>query len=551
MFAGLRKSAFTYPVTVIKNSTRSYALPMPSTCSQSENAVYPPILDPTNNGQKRRDKEEWSNKIKKLETVEEKLFGLNMPYYYGWKSLFLQEGYVRYNTLEHTQYITKTNLVNDNKLPDLYDKLCTSEQLDDLVQSIKKPIEDAIIFEYCDRLKQYNAEDNLIEKAYNTTNTIAYQINRIILTALARLYPHLMEAEVDIEPRIEAFWLRGKCCDPNQDEGNANAKRSRTYSTIVRPDIPVQYHGSPILQLRNRFPLKEILSERERFDFKYKNFEFYHDYYTLGYRREYKHATNIPGFWPGDPSEFGLLSYHNCSKIAFRRPTYDDTLDALSVQAIFASYSWLLSQACYQGFTTVNEITYPLVTQTILTDSQSWSFCAYQLNTILLRSPFVEENPMNNICWITKPEKLYDSVENGQIHGFNEDVLKTLIKFYINAPEERTDLDMKPYLGESVKYLADISDTERRIWLENSFKHIMSNRPRHFKIPEVADWQKFYLIKHSTRPMDKKRDPWQFGYEPFKRRMDDHQPIYIPRCLRENPKLRKKGRWAKTYYPDA
>lgn len=38
---------------------------------------------------------------------------------------------------------------------------------------------------------------------------------------------------------------------------------------------------------------------------------------------------------------------------------------------------------------------------------------------------------------------------------------------------------MKPYLGDSVKYLADITEIERRVWLEKLFKHLMSNRPRH------------------------------------------------------------------------
>ncbi|XP_076646293.1 mitochondrial ribosomal protein S30 [Halictus rubicundus] len=545
MFAGLRKSVFNCPIVVRKNPTRKYALPVPSRSSQLED-VYSPILDLSKQGVKRRAKEEWHNKIQKLESVEEKLFGLNMPYYYGWKSLLLQEGIIPYNSLQHTQYITKTHLVDNQKLPNFYDNLCTPEQLDILVQNVKKPIQDAIIFERCNRVGQ---EDT--NKMYNQVNNISYQINRIILTALTSQFPHLIESEVDFEPRIESFWLRGKCKNPWESTTEADAKGPTECANRVLNDDPIQYFGTPILQLRNTLPLKEFLSTSEcnRFEFEYPKFNLSPK--TLGYRYEYKHATNIPGFWPGDPTEFGLLSYHNCSHLASRRPTFDDKEDALVVQAIFASYSWLLSQACYQGFTTVNEMTYPLVTQTVLTDSQMWSFCAYQLNTILLRSPFVEENPTCNMCWITKPEKLFDTVENEQIHGFNEDVLRTLIKFYINAPEERTGVNMKPYLGESVKHLADISETERRIWLENEFKYIMSNRPRHFKIPEIPVWQKIYKIKFKTRPVEKKRDPWEFGYKPFERRMDDHLPIYIPRALREDPKKRKVGRWAKTYYPDA
>lgn len=69
------------------------------------------------------------------------------------------------------------------------------------------------------------------------------------------------------------------------------------------------------------------------------------------------------------------------------------------------------------------------------------------------------------------------------------------------------------------------------------------------RIPEIYDWQRIYIIKHKTRPMDKKREPWERGINVFKRRLDDHLPPYIPRCLRENPKKRKIGRWEKTYHP--
>jgi len=69
------------------------------------------------------------------------------------------------------------------------------------------------------------------------------------------------------------------------------------------------------------------------------------------------------------------------------------------------------------------------------------------------------------------------------------------------------------------------------------------------RISEIYDWQKIYIIRHKTRPMDKKREPWEFGIKMYKRTLDDHQPVYIPRHLRENPKKRNRGRWAKTYYP--
>ncbi|XP_053978120.1 28S ribosomal protein S30, mitochondrial [Hylaeus volcanicus] len=556
MFIKARKCLLTYPVTVIKNPIRKYALPSVTKSSNTE-VTYPPILDVSLQARFRRKKEEWHNKIKKLESVEEKLIGINMPHYYGWKSLELNETVIPYNCLDHAQYITRTHVVNEHKLPTFYDNLTTSEQLDIMAQNLKKPMEDVLSFEYCDRIRELETKDMVIRTPEKINphdiiiNNISYQINRIILSTLSSTLPHLLEAEKDFEPRVEAFWFVGGI-DPPTITRKARANQEWTKEFENAPiDIPVQYNGSPILQLRHPFPLKEIvsLSDCENSELNVPEFKF--DPRVLGYRFSYKHATNIPGFWPGDPAEFGLLSYHNFNHMSLRPKTFDDQFDALIVQAIFASYGWLLSQACYQGFSTVNDITYPFVSQTILTDGQWWSFCVYQLNTTLLHSENAVENPSRNMCWITKPAKLFDSVENGKVHGLNEDVLKNLIKFYINTPEERTSVNMKPFLGESIKYLADIPDPLRRAWLEKTFKHIMANRPRHKKVTEIAHWQKIYLVDHKTRPLDKKHDKWQFGYQPKKRRMDDHLPEYIPRCLRANPKKRHIGRYAKTYYPDA
>lgn len=131
------------------------------------------------------------------------------------------------------------------------------------------------------------------------------------------------------------------------------------------------------------------------------------------------------------------------------------------------------------GFSTFNDITYPLTTQTVITNGQWWSFFVYQLNTTLVHSEYADENPKRNICWVTEPIKLFDKIENEKVHGLNEEVLKTLIKFYTNIPEERIGVDLKPYLGKSKKVIADIIGDKKRNWLEKYYKHLMCNRPRY------------------------------------------------------------------------
>lgn len=83
-------------------------------------------------------------------------------------------------------------------------------------------------------------------------------------------------------------------------------------------------------------------------------------------------------------------------------------------------------------------------------------------------------------------------------------------------------------------------------------KETLCANPRHIffrRLPEIYHWQKIYLIDHKTRPMDKKREPFERGINLYTRRLDDHAPSYIPKRLRENPKKKKIGRFAKTYYP--
>lgn len=258
---------------------------------------------------------------------------------------------------------------------------------------------------------------------------------------------------------------------------------------------------------------------------------------------------SIQGYWPGDYDEFGMLSYHGRGHILDRKESFgpEDNLEALHCQAMKASFGWLLAQANYQGFTTYNDLTYPLATQTVITNGQLWSFYAYQLNTIVMHNEQMDENPKHNVCFGTKPMKLYDSIENGKVQGLNEEVLKTLVQFYLNSPEER-EHDLKPYLGKEEQVVADIEDDRKRCWLEDRYKHLVANRPKHFLPPETYLWEKIFKIQFNLRFHEKKRRPFELDINPYKRRLNEHLPPYIPKLLRKYPRSKKK--FENTYYPD-
>lgn len=190
--------------------------------------------------------------------------------------------------------------------------------------------------------RKFKMED-IISKA------LIAKINRTMLIHLAPKNPHLLHTEIDFEPRLEASWCMGGINPSNfVRKFRKSVKFLKDY--VDDPvDLPIQYFGQPVMHLRHKHPLREIipLSDCENTALDVPTFKL--NPRVLGYTLERKHLTNIPGFWPGDESEFGLLSYHNCTYLQRRPETYNDTSTALTKQAILASYSWLLSQACYQG----------------------------------------------------------------------------------------------------------------------------------------------------------------------------------------------------------
>lgn len=107
---------------------------------------YPPILDISYEARKGRETVEWHEKIKSLKTVEEKMFEINMPRYYGWKPIMLWEESIPYNAMSFAQHVTRTHFREFKDLP--HYSIDLEEESHKLVGQIKPWIEEALIFEY-------------------------------------------------------------------------------------------------------------------------------------------------------------------------------------------------------------------------------------------------------------------------------------------------------------------------------------------------------------------------------------------------------------------
>lgn len=111
----------------------------------TETPEYPPIVDQSLQARKLRERQAVHQKIQRLNTVEEKQIGLNMPRYYGWQCVMLREDSVPYNALPLVQCYTRTHLKPWEELPDVYGE--TAAVADQAVNEIKSLVEDAIALE--------------------------------------------------------------------------------------------------------------------------------------------------------------------------------------------------------------------------------------------------------------------------------------------------------------------------------------------------------------------------------------------------------------------
>lgn len=119
------------------------------------------------------------------------------------------------------------------------------------------------------------------------------------------------------------------------------------------------------------------------------------------------------------------------------------------------------------------ELTYPFTTQTILTDGQNFMLSAYQLNTLHLWKDDTG-NPLQNLCWVTDNEQLYEKYENGELVNFNDSLLEKILKMFFIVPSDRNGINLSPNLEESPVQLA-LPGKARFEVVEEEFKFDMGN----------------------------------------------------------------------------
>lgn len=554
-----------------RNAPRSFRRSISLACilSQETRAEYPPILNVKPEAKALRAELSHHEKIRNLNTVEEKTIGINMPRYYGWQSLVVKDKIIPYDFLPFAQTVTKTKIFEVDTLPNRL----LNDDCQQFIKHIKPQLEDYLVFEYSKNRSKGKAIDSIeynIEHkpTVELAKTVAEQVNRIFLANLSADYPHLFEAQVDYEPRIEGFWNVHGFAATKDDEEMRKKKNVPEQNLKDNVDRWIHYFGQPTIQLRHNLPLPPVpldkwtiatdssssdIPKPEIKEFNVPNYDFDPNiYHKLPYER--RHGISIPGFWPNDPQNFGLLSIHTNEYLEDRPPNFGklEHQEAVHAQAILASFAWLIGQASYQGFTFCNEITYPLTNQSVITNGKTWSFYLYQLNTMRFFKSKDDKNlPIapHNICWGTKTTELFHDITDNRVVGWNDEVLKDLLSCYINIPKVR-DHEMCPYLGKE-QVVANIEDVVRREWLHKRHKVLTSHRPRHRLLPEIYDWEKIYKVQFETRQFEARRRFFELDQDPLnERRLDDHYGPYIQRKNRDKGRRIRSKRFEDMYYPD-
>lgn len=428
-------------------------------------AVYPlvkPIYPPGDWGDLPR-KTTW-RRYKEIEdllaipTVQGRLDYFRSKGEHGRKIWFFNPGdNLAPRTFEYQQDKTKTLLIEDS-LPEIYDEI----NVDDEVSFLKPVIIDALLLE----------NDFAQRDKKNVRQLSNYTIRNMLInftTLLAHSYEHLGTGCLSENVIVQAFWDRYQTKRPRPrrikelyeyapdtvpviktyklQESRKDIKMRQFRMTGFEESAEFIGHITADFQYRSEKMLPEFISRTDSLStgsYETKSPDCYPC--EMGQSFGWEKLDSKVGYNLGDPWEYGTFSvinpYNNKAEHYEREVGEKHGQLYRMGYGLSASFLWTVAQAYTQGFNSYIDVTYPFTTQTILTNGKTFSFHAYQLNTLQLWK-CNNSNPFQNICWQIPEANLYDVIENGEVKGFNDDVFKNLIKFIVLEPVDR-GYNLKP-----------------------------------------------------------------------------------------------------------
>nr|XP_013816447.1 PREDICTED: 28S ribosomal protein S30, mitochondrial [Apteryx mantelli mantelli] len=366
-------------------------------------SLYPPIVASAtakSKAAKRRRLEHFHQRVHEAASIEEKLrlYGLlQRPKYMVYPQTFA------INADRWYQSFTKTP---DLDLDELRSLACDALLQESFYQNKKRPF-------------LYRDQDH-------TPGPFLTQLISSLAALLCGRNPLLAASSLDLNPEVNYYWHHG-------EEVVVHGHRKGR----VDP-VRFQIDDHPHLQIRvpkqlpEVVPLESDLGDVPVIDHKPSKLPLF--------KKQYENKVFI-GSKVADPCCYGHTQFHlipdKLKRQRFLEANLEDQIEvAYRANGIASLFAWTAAQAMYQGFWNEADVTRPFVSQAVVTDGKYFALFCYQLNTLALTVETIQNNPRKNICWGTDSEPLYDVVEDGDVKGFNDEILLQLVQFLLNRPKE-------------------------------------------------------------------------------------------------------------------
>ncbi|KAM7019034.1 large ribosomal subunit protein mL65 [Tautogolabrus adspersus] len=398
--------------------------------------VYPPIvpsLTAKSKSARRRQVEEQIKKIK-ASTVEEKLSLITRIQ--RQKFVVYPQTFAR-NADKWYQHFTKTAYIPG--LPEKF--ILTPEETwgedssasvagqttvpgigDDVFADIRTLVTRVILQEHWHLKKRksflYREQEQMVGPVLRSLATgLTY--------SLVKYNPLLLLSSLDIDPEVHFYWRRGERIIPK------GHRKGRLEPTRFQID------DQPNSQIRITQQLPQFVPMEASYTAEVPEITLAPNVMPL-FRRQYDNNIFTGSKLP-DPACYGHTQFHlvpdRYHRDRMARLQQSDQVEVfLRANGLASLFAWTGAQAMYQGFWNNEDVTRPFVSQAVITDGQFFSFFCYQLNTLALSVEADTNNPRKNLLWGTESLRLYESVQDGEVVGLNDGVIKLLIQFLMNQP---------------------------------------------------------------------------------------------------------------------
>nr|XP_027202450.1 28S ribosomal protein S30, mitochondrial-like [Dermatophagoides pteronyssinus] len=494
----------------------------------TEKPEYPPIYQPTNEGIQKQIRLDWYNAIRRLPTAEQKIYEITK--HYGHLSLMIDPVMATYNGLPSQKFITRTHLING--LPDSYRS--TDLQNVDNIEHLRQQILSIIaarLFEAKSRIASADFRKTQLTTIGRSspTNVVQSLAEDDIIADVVQLIQNHYRSEqldnyhLDYNPFVSTSWWLGDYPIP--------FKKARWFKDNERINQLFTYRGNHSLHIRKMNPLPPIVSMNDVLS-QTEIPKCDYNLLKLGIPLRRHNIMSLPGFWPDRSAgyDFPYLMAMNYECLRQRQRRYglsgcNDDQDVCDGMAITSAFSWLTGIANNLGFTIYDRLTYPLVTNVVITNGQDWSFYVYQLNNHCFHEDLTindDGNNVNNVCnlcWSSGNIRLFDSFENGSFNNVNIAVLDMLIKMITTntaTNDYLSELNLRPYLRSSLDN--NIDNQREKDELTYSLRRKFANQIDTFvaRRKKTNLWEKIYK-NHKEAMIDVKRirPKIEMKYPPF------------------------------------